>query len=78
MKKPIQELTLLPEEIIEIKFPSMPDMYIAAGFFKPNGYDGYWKIFPKEFETKNDAEKFCKSKIRNGWLCFKIFNLHGT
>ena len=56
----------------------MPDMYIAAGFFKPNGYDGYWKIFPKEFETKNDAEKFCKSKIRNGWLCFKIFNLHGT
>jgi len=73
--KPIKIQPLFSEKDFNIEFPQMPEIYICAGFYKMNGYDGYWSVFKESFENKEQAEKYCKSKTRNGWLCFKIFKL---
>ena len=53
----------------------MPSQFIVAGFYKMPGYDGYWSVFKNSFKSEEESEKYCQSKIRSGWLCFKIFEL---
>jgi len=73
--KPIKKETLFSEKQIKIIFPLMPSQFIVAGFYKMPGYDGYWSVFKNSFKSEEESEKYCQSKIRSGWLCFKIFEL---
>ena len=73
--KPIKTETLFPKKEIEIVLPLMPPQFVAAGFYKMPGYNGHWSVLKNSFESMEKAEEYCQSKIRNGWLCFKIFEL---